>query len=80
MLPDLDEAHDQVLEIAKKMKLARQLERFKCPQGDGCYHCKPLEKIVRGEAELVGENEYRQDVYILPDATDSMEQADSVIL
>ncbi len=66
VLPDLVEAHDEVLAIAKQIKLARKLERFKCPQGDGgCFHCRSLEKVVAGEAEKVGVNEYNQDVYIL---------------
>lgn len=65
-LPDLEEAEDEVLKIAKQIKLARKLERFKCPQGEsGCFHCKPFEKILRGEAELVGINDYNQDVYVL---------------
>lgn len=79
-LPDLDTAHDQILEIAKKIKVARQLEVFKCPNGeDGCYHCKPMEKILRGEAKLVGVNDYNQDVYILPSSEDGMSK-DSEIL
>jgi ATP-dependent helicase/DNAse subunit B len=69
-LPDLESAHTQILKIAKEIKLARQLERFKCPHGDeGCFACKPMEKILRGEAELVGENEYRQDVYVMERST-----------
>lgn len=65
-LPDLNEAHEQILKIAKEMKLARQLERFKCPHGEaGCFACKPFERIIQGEAEFVGENEYRQDVYVM---------------
>ncbi len=65
-LPDLEAAHEQILKIAKEMKLARQLERFKCPHGEtGCFACKPFERILQGEAEFVGENEYRNDVYVL---------------
>lgn len=65
-LPDLDSAKEQVLKIAKEIKLARQLERFKCPHGEGgCSACRSMEKILRGEAEFVGENDYRQDVYVL---------------
>lgn len=68
-LPDLDTAHEQVLTIAKQIRLARKLERFKCPQGEnGCYSCRPLEKIVRGEAEFIGESEYHQDMYIIPNS------------
>ncbi|MBU0579137.1 PD-(D/E)XK nuclease family protein [Patescibacteria group bacterium] len=74
-LPDLIEAHDEVFAIAKKIKLARKLERFKCPQGDGgCRHCKPLEKVLAGEAKKVGVSEYNQDVFVLfgaePDLAD----------
>jgi len=66
-LPDSKEAHARVLEVAKKMKLAKKLQVFKCPNGAaGCMHCRSLEKIVRGEAEFVGLSEYNQDMYILP--------------
>lgn len=66
-LPDSKEAHARVLEVAKKMKLAKKLQVFKCPNGaQGCMHCRSLEKIVRGEAEFVGLSEYNQDMYILP--------------
>jgi len=66
-LPELESASQKILEIARQMKTARSLERFKCPHGDdGCYACKPLEAILQGKGEFVGENEYRADVYILP--------------
>ncbi len=79
-LPNLQEAHDQVLKVARDMKTARNLERFRCPHGDeGCYACKPMERILKGEGEFVGENEYRQDVYILPPA-DKSDEEESVIL
>lgn len=78
-LPDLVAAEEQVLQVAKKVKLARQLERFKCPQGeDGCFHCKPMEKILRGEAELVGVNDFNQDIYIL--SANTKDEPESVIL
>ena len=76
-LPDLEEAHERVIKIAREVKLARKLEKFECPQGDqGCYHCKDYEKIIAGKAEYVGENDFGQDLYvILPE-----EEQDSVIL
>ncbi|HYD35796.1 MAG TPA: PD-(D/E)XK nuclease family protein [Vitreimonas sp.] len=77
-LPDLEESHQKVLEIAKKMKLARKLEIFKCPQETGCYACKPFEAVLRGEGELIGVNEYNVDVYILNSAQAGGE--DSIIL
>lgn len=67
VLPDLDDSYSKILQLAKKVKLARQLRVFKCPEGEkGCRFCTPMEKIVSGEAELVGVNDYNQDVYILP--------------
>jgi len=67
-LPDADEAYTQVMEVAKRIKLGRQINHLKCPK-DGCYACIPLERIVDGEGELVGVSGYNQDVYILSDQT-----------
>ena len=64
-LPELNEAEQQILTVAKKIKLARTLNHFRCPH-NGCRFCDPLEKIVKGEAELVGVNDFNQDIYILP--------------
>ena len=63
-LPDLDKSKELVLKIGKEIKLARQLERFKCPGGEaGCKHCLPLEKILRGESVFVGTGDYGTDLY-----------------
>jgi CRISPR/Cas system-associated exonuclease Cas4 (RecB family) len=67
-LPDLDKAHQQILEVAKKIKLQRQLDVFKCPQGGECFHCGDMERILRGEGEKVGVNDYNKDIYMLPSA------------
>lgn len=72
-LPDLDESRRRVLKIAKEIKLARTLSRFKCPQGLGCRACRPLEAVVAGRAKLVGVNDFGQDVYILPDLPQELE-------
>jgi len=78
-LPDLADSFQRVLAVAKEMKLARKLERFKCPNGvDGCQHCKPFEMVIAGEAELVGANSYNADVYVLKQNFSSEE--DSIIL
>lgn len=70
-LPDLEEARDAVLEVAKKVKLARKLNHFKCPNGEnGCFACRPFEQILRGEAEKVGVNDFNQDIYILKTHTE----------
>jgi hypothetical protein len=69
-LPDLLEAHNTILTIAKKMKTAKKLGSFKCSNGErGCFACKPLEQVVRGEAELVGVGSYNRDIYILPNVS-----------
>lgn len=63
-LPDANETHEKVLEIAKKVKLARKLSKFSCKKG-GCFACKPLEEIVAGKATFVGVNDFKQDMYVL---------------
>jgi hypothetical protein len=78
-LPEVEESAEKILKIAKKIKLARQLEVFKCPEGEGgCRSCRPMETILKGEAEFVGHDEYRADVYILNKT--EKEQEDSRIL
>jgi len=63
-MPDIQKAHDMVLTIALQMKEARAKKEFKCPRG-GCFVCKPLEKILTGEAKFIGTSDY-QDIYIIP--------------
>lgn len=80
-LPDLKQAHDQVMDVAMKIKLARQFERFPCPEGESCRYCKPLQRVVDGEAMFVGTNTYRTDVYVLPPASEaSSDEEESYIL
>lgn len=64
-LPDLEDGKSKVLEVAKKVKKARENKEFACLKGEGgCFACKPFEKILRGEAEFIGKSDY-QDLYIL---------------
>lgn len=64
-LPDLEKSKALVIKIGKEIKLARQLNRFKCPEGEsGCKHCLPFEKIIRGESVFVGTGEYGTDLYV----------------
>jgi hypothetical protein len=65
-LPGINESKDRVLSIAKVIKTAREKNDFVCPKG-GCHACRPYERVLRGEAELVGTSETRQDLYILND-------------
>jgi ATP-dependent helicase/DNAse subunit B len=64
-LPRYDESKRRLLEIGKRIALARKLDRFVCPHTGGCPVCRPMERIVEGKAEFVGVNDYNQDVYIL---------------
>lgn len=76
-LPDLAKAREDVLKLAKKVKLARQLSKLSCPDG-GCFACRPLEAILAREAEFVGVDiTTKRDTYILPL---KMEEADDSIL
>lgn len=80
LLPELQAAHEKVLEVAKKIKVQRKLGIYKCHKGEaGCYCCQPLEKIIRGEAELVGVSDHRQDVYILKGESSSLVEQSEVL-
>ncbi|PIS15508.1 hypothetical protein COT62_03330 [Candidatus Roizmanbacteria bacterium CG09_land_8_20_14_0_10_41_9] len=77
-LPNLEKAHAHILEIAKKIKVARKLNVLKCPHG-GCRACRPFEAILQGEAELVGVDEYKSDIYVLDKSLEGQKK-DSVVL
>jgi len=64
-LPSLEESREKILSIARKIKLARQLKKFDCPS-DGCRACEPMEKILTGEAEFIGQDDFNRDLYIMP--------------
>ena len=61
---DMKKAEAKILKIAKEIKLARQINRFKCEHG-GCRACTPMEKILKGEGEFIGEDEYGKDLYLI---------------
>lgn len=63
-LPDEHKAFDRVMEIAKKIALARKLEHFPCSKKEGCRFCQPFEEIIQGKATFVGTNDFSQDIYI----------------
>jgi len=65
-LPDTVSAEKQILTLGKKIALARKLNHFNCHQIDGCRACLPLETVVKGQAKLVGLNDYGAEVYVLP--------------
>ena len=53
-LPNIKEAKERVLAVALQVKKGREGGVFEWPRGPGgCFACKPFEKILKGEAELV---------------------------
>ncbi len=65
-IPDEKKAYEKIYEIAKRIKLGRQIDHLKCPKGDmGCYACRDLESILHGKGKKVGESEYHQDIHVL---------------
>ena len=79
-LPDLKDAHQKISEIGRRIKLARKLDKLECPHGsDGCIYCRSLERILRGEGEMVGVNQQR-DIYIMPQVETVDAEMDSIIL
>lgn len=68
-LPDVETSRARLLEIAKKIHLARKLEHFRCSQKDGCRVCQPYEAIVSGQAMFVSVGGYSQDIYVLKKRT-----------
>lgn len=79
-LPDLKESEEKILKIAKRIKLQKSLNKFDCPHGDGgCRACRPYESILRGEADFVGHDGYKADIYVL-NKFPKNEDKDSIVL
>lgn len=79
-LPDLQESEEKILKIAKRMKLQKSLGKFDCPHGEnGCRACRPYESVIKGEAEFVGLDNYKADVYVL-NKSDPNKDNESTIL
>ena len=64
-LPDIGQAKKNLLEIGKKIALARKLDHMECKHKSGCMHCLPFEQVLKGNAEFVGVGGYNQDLYII---------------
>ena len=65
-LPEAIESKEKVLDIARKVKEARERLAFNCHYGKGgCFACRPFEKIINGEAEFVGVGDYGAEMYII---------------
>ncbi len=78
-LVNLEEPQRTLLEIGRKIKLARKLNSLRCPKGsDGCYSCRPLEAVVNGEGEKVGESD-RHDLYFLETVPEVVPEQEEII-
>ncbi len=64
LLPSKEEAFERVIDIALKVKEAREEGEMKCLKGR-CKHCDPFEKIIEGAGEFVGVGNYKQEMYIV---------------
>jgi CRISPR/Cas system-associated exonuclease Cas4 (RecB family) len=78
-LPREKEVLQQVLDSALEIQLATKLNRFKCKEPDGCYSCRPYEKLLKGEGEFIGMGQYKEDIYVLGGSA-SGESGESEIL
>lgn len=66
-LPILKEAEEKVGKIAERIKLARKLNHFECPE-KGCRYCYPMERVFKNhDVKKVAVSTYGQDIYILKD-------------
>jgi ATP-dependent helicase/DNAse subunit B len=64
-LPDIDESLSRVLDVALLIKGARVNKIFNCKNTEsGCYACRELERVIKGEAEFVGSSDW-QDLYFV---------------
>ncbi len=73
-LPDVEKSKEKIMKIAERIKLARQLNHFKCAKDekDGCVFCAPLKAVVEGKGQFVGLGDFREEIYILPDQAVSL--------
>lgn len=78
-LSNSKEAREKVLTIAKEIKTARALERFKCPHQDGCHACRPYEGIVQGQAEFVGVDQFDRELYMLDHPLDEDKKQSKIL-
>lgn len=73
-LPDEKETREKLIKVGKKIRLARQMDRFLCPYGDqGCPYCSPLEMVISGQGQLVGTDDYGFDLYFLANSQNQKE-------
>lgn len=79
--PDSESSSNKILDIGRKIKLARKLESFNCPNGkDGCIACRDLEVIIQGGGEKVGESDRHNLYYMSRETGNQEEEIEEIIL
>ena len=78
-LPDEKSSFDQIFEIAKSIKAARQLGIFKC-SSNGCRNCLPYEEVLEGNAEFVYVDKHNVDIFVKKEREKESASFDSEIL
>jgi ATP-dependent helicase/DNAse subunit B len=63
-LPNDAEVYKKIYDVAKRIKLARQLSHFPCKEKDGCKYCSAMEQISLGKGELVSQSSW-QDTFVI---------------
>lgn len=68
-LPNYEESYERIMKIGQRIKLARQLNHFKCSvdEKEGCVACLRYKSVIEGKGEFIGIGEYGREMYILPD-------------
>lgn len=80
-LPDPESSSNKILEIGRKIKLARKLETFTCPNGkDGCIACRDLEIVLQGGGEKVGESDRHNLYYLARETSSDGDEIEEIIL
>ncbi|MEZ0209090.1 MAG: RecB family exonuclease [Candidatus Paceibacterota bacterium] len=73
-LPDAETAYRNVIDVALRVKQAREAGVFECPKGaEGCMNCRPYEKILdwkKGKTEdesivSIGVGGFNQDMFVV---------------
>lgn len=78
-LPAEEEVIKLIMDSALEIQLATKLARFKCKEPEGCYSCKPYEKLIKGEGEFIGMGQYKEDIYILGDSSASFSDESEIL-
>ncbi|OGK20155.1 hypothetical protein A3C23_01480 [Candidatus Roizmanbacteria bacterium RIFCSPHIGHO2_02_FULL_37_13b] len=69
-----DQAEKAIKKVAERIKLARQLNHFKCAidEKEGCRYCAPLKAVIEGKGKFVRLGDFGEEIYYLPDEAVSL--------